>query len=404
MKKSTILLIVVLFMVIGYAAFNTTVNIYGVGKISENISDFKVYLSSLKVDNAEIIGINDAKDEFTISDVNGDVTVDIVNDSTEYDVEAYLECEKIAEESLVWTYEYTGNVQTFTAPRSGKYKLEVWGAQGGSYNGVGGSGGYSVGNKELLKSTNLYIAVGGVGKSTNGGSLSGGYNGGGSSSANATAGRGGSGGGATHIATTNRGILSKYSSYKEEVLIVAGGGGGAAGWDGNHYVTTNGGSGGGLTGESGGQGTNSVSSGKFTIAGGGTQTSGGTAGQGTEANGKAGGFGTGGASGSRMHGGGGGGWYGGGGGAASYYIAGGGGGGSGYVGGVSDGSMLSGQRTGDGFARISLLFSPVNVMTDKVMIVAQESSNQGIKSVVGKSLVCKLKLNKLSRTEKASTK
>ena len=33
----------------------------------------------------------------------------------------------------VWMLCYTGNVQTFTAPSATTYKLEVWGAQGGSY-------------------------------------------------------------------------------------------------------------------------------------------------------------------------------------------------------------------------------------------------------------------------------
>lgn len=32
---------------------------------------------------------------------------------------------------VVWNFDYTGAVQTFTAPRDGTYKLEVWGAQGG---------------------------------------------------------------------------------------------------------------------------------------------------------------------------------------------------------------------------------------------------------------------------------
>ena len=34
-----------------------------------------------------------------------------------------------------WTYSYTGNVQTFTVPYDGNYKLEVWGEQGGQAQG-----------------------------------------------------------------------------------------------------------------------------------------------------------------------------------------------------------------------------------------------------------------------------
>ena len=80
MKKTTILIIVVLFMVIGYAAYNTTINIYGNGKLAENLSDFKVYLSNLKVNGKEVNGINSSKDEFTINDINGDISVDVIND------------------------------------------------------------------------------------------------------------------------------------------------------------------------------------------------------------------------------------------------------------------------------------------------------------------------------------
>ena len=45
-----------------------------------------------------------------------------------------------------WTYNYTGNVQTFTVPYDGIYKLEVWGAQGDhQWMACGGKGGYATG-------------------------------------------------------------------------------------------------------------------------------------------------------------------------------------------------------------------------------------------------------------------
>ena len=65
----------------------------------------------------------------------------------------------------IWTLCYTGNVQTFTAPVSTTYKLEVWGAQGGAshndngYVDQGGKGGYSKGSLSLNISSNLYIYV-----------------------------------------------------------------------------------------------------------------------------------------------------------------------------------------------------------------------------------------------------
>ncbi|WP_036886877.1 glycine rich domain-containing protein, partial [Segatella albensis] len=107
-------------------------------------------------------------------------------------------------------------MQTFTAPISGDYKLEVWGASGGNYDdqvGIGGKGGYSKGIGYILENTIISICVGGIGRFN-------GYNGGGDP--NKILG----GGGATHIAQNNRGTLQDYINNKDEVYIVAGGGGG----------------------------------------------------------------------------------------------------------------------------------------------------------------------------------
>ena len=74
-------------------------------------------------------------------------------------------------------YSYTGAVQNVEL-LPGKYKLEVWGAQGGyrSSSSYGGKGGYSVGTITLTANTKLYAYVGGSG---NTGGTSGGFNGGG---------------------------------------------------------------------------------------------------------------------------------------------------------------------------------------------------------------------------------
>ena len=64
----------------------------------------------------------------------------------------------------VFNFDYTGSEQTFTAPVSGAYKLETWGAQGdGWWDGIGGDGGYSVGIIKLIAGKKLYIGVGGQG-------------------------------------------------------------------------------------------------------------------------------------------------------------------------------------------------------------------------------------------------
>lgn len=137
-----------------------------------------------------------------------------------------------------WQFNYTGNVQSWTCPATGTYKLEVWGAQAG-YNyydwehrsANGAQGGYASGTMNITKGTTLYICVGGRGGSTSTWDPgAGGYNGGGAGGRGEShsAGAGSGGGGATHIATTNRGVLSNYVSSQNEVLIVAGGGGGCA--------------------------------------------------------------------------------------------------------------------------------------------------------------------------------
>ena len=203
-----------------------------------------------------------------------------------------------------YTFAYTGSEQMVTLPASGRYKLEVWGAQGGSSGGVGG---YSIGTVYLTENQVLYINVGGAGNGTKGG-----YNGGGTA---LTGGYGG--GGATHIATKS-GLLSTLSSNINNILIVAGGGGG-------NGASGAGGSAGGISGSKGVDGACSNKAGS-----GGTQTAGGACVDTSYSN--KGSFGAGGAGkGDNNGGAGGAGLYGGGSGTGGNCY-GGGGGGSSYIG------------------------------------------------------------------------
>ena len=161
-----------------------------------------------------------------------------------------------------YTFEYTGNVQTFIPEKTDIYLLEVWGAQGGG-SGNTGYGGYSSAYINLNKDDILYVAVGGKGEGVSVGGTKGGYNGGGSGSGTShndgTTYEGSGGGGATHIARTG-GLLSSVKSNPSNLLIAAGGGGGAVYiWEGYVY----GGAGGGFEGVS-------------TAGTGGTQTSNGS--------------------------------------------------------------------------------------------------------------------------------
>ena len=260
-------------------------------------------------------------------------------------------------------FDYTGNVQYFIAPADGEYTLTVAGGQGGSESdpisistATGAKGGQSTGKVTLKKGQIVYIQIGGQGGNGDS-STNGGYNGGGAGGHSGSA-----GGGATHIATTNRGILKNYASYKTELLIVAGGGGGSTT---GSYSLSLGGAGGGTSGGTATTFSNPLNDGGkpqwtyVTLASGGTQTSGGRAGVTSHKDyssnlvGNSGGFGQGGntsSSSSNDHGaGGGGGYYGGG----STCAHGGAGGGSGYIGGVTNGSMTTGTNSGNGWATIS---------------------------------------------------
>ncbi len=214
----------------------------------------------------------------------------------------------------ILNYPYTGAAVETDLP-AGRYKLEVWGAQGGyrSSSSYGGKGGHAVGTLALEQRTKIHTRVGGSG---NTGKTAGGFNGGGKR------GTYNGGGGATDVRISSDDLLAR--------VIVAGGGGsdGASNKQGMY---------GG--GETGGSSTQSYGTGGY----GGTQTGVSGAWQTTaqsdstttQAGAYAGfGFGGNGITRSSGHGGaGGGGWYGG---SGSYPDSSGdddrgGGGGSGYV-------------------------------------------------------------------------
>ncbi|MFV0250233.1 MAG: glycine-rich protein [Bacilli bacterium] len=249
-------------------------------------------------------------------------------------------------------YDFTTSIKAVTIPCSGTYKLEVWGAQGGTTSG--GYGGYSSGSTTLTYNSTLYVVVGGQATYSGGG-----YNGGGLGSTNTGLERGG-GGGATHIGKTN-GLLSATTAAN--LYIVAGGGGGGTVTEGEYQSSVSGGTGGGTTGGTGGLDTKCASCGSTNCwgraAAGGTQSAGGLGGIGYDFvpntyTGAQGSYGKG-ANGSNYMPGGGGGYYGGGAAGVTAYCTAGGGGGSGYIGGVSSGSMTIGSRSGNGYARITLV-------------------------------------------------
>jgi hypothetical protein len=157
-------------------------------------------------------------------------------------------------------FDYTGEVQQVTLVK-GSYKIECWGAQGGSINSTyyGGKGGYSTGILNLTKKTTLYIYVGGQGTGgTTAGEKDGGFNGGGRCYTSASGYANGSGGGASDVRIGQKSLYAR--------VIVAGGGGGAGRYSSSYsYI---GGAGGGTSGITSSQYSSSYKSGE-----GGTQTS-----------------------------------------------------------------------------------------------------------------------------------
>ena len=434
MKKSHLILAVLLLMVVGYAAIQMKIDIKGNATLSENASDFNVYLANLKLNGTEIEGINETKDGYVINvPSKGTLEYDVVNDSTEYDVEATVECEEETGANEVTNFDYTGGEQTFVAPVTGVYKLETWGAQGGNIivdnlNINGGYGSYSLGSVSLKQNNKLYLNIGGSGETTSleNTDVSGGYNGGGTSGylSGIYETIWGSGGGATHIALKS-GLLASLESSKESILIVSGSGGGSG-----YYIAKNkkafiGGSGGGYIGNNG-EGT----TGGYGF--GGTQIAGGLRNNRLNANGtfhgsgESGSFGVGGSFNKTMKcSGGGGGFYGGG---SGHSEGSGAGGGSGYIGNPlltnktmycyncqesseeSTKTILTTctsatpkencSKQGNGYARITLI-KGINVVTqlETTTIEAQDKMNKSVE-VSNNRMKCSLKIKKLSRTEK----
>ena len=130
-----------------------------------------------------------------------------------------------------WT---TPGYYEFKVPKTGKYKIELWGASGGASrsNGQYGKGGYVSGEIKLTENEMLYVYVGGAGTSAyDVVSAFGGYNGGGNVNigtvgVDGKGAGGGSGGGATDVRLIS-GIWNNEASLKSRIMV-AGGAGGAS--------------------------------------------------------------------------------------------------------------------------------------------------------------------------------
>ncbi|MCB9232137.1 MAG: HYR domain-containing protein [Bacteroidia bacterium] len=261
------------------------------------------------------------------------------------------------------TFNYTGAVQTWTVPAGvTSINIKCYGGQGraNQANILGGKGGYATGNRTVTPLSTVYVYVGGGG----GISTTGGFNGGGNAGTSpCTQALAGGGGGGSDVRIGGTALGNR--------VIVAGGGGGAGG---QRLINcgrgTGGGGGGGYYGGGGGAGWPGVPPGGA-VPTGGSQSSGGSGGvttwtAGGPTNGAAGGLGVGGKGGNEessaqfgsataQPGGYGGGTTGQNGlyNSANDWTGQSGAGGSGYIGGVTSGSMLNNQQSGNGLVTIT---------------------------------------------------
>jgi hypothetical protein len=204
----------------------------------------------------------------------------------------------IEADGKVWNFDYTGAIETFTAPRDGTYRIEAWGGRGGNVTGNygrnGRNGDYARGEIELKKDDVLYVCVGSAAVDTefknrgdagsNPGGGSGGF--GGVNETNQPVPAGGSGGAASDVRTSNASIagidLDANPSADTRIIIAGGGGGGGRQVNSTWGGQTGANGANGTTGNSGGQATNSGH------GGGGGGHRGGSGGSGTSQQGSSG--------------------------------------------------------------------------------------------------------------------
>ena len=237
-------------------------------------------------------------------------------------------------------FSYVASAQTFTAPQTGTYKIECWGASGGNaVEGKGSCGGYVSGIISLDKGKELYVYTGQKGNVQNNSALSNYMFNGGGYAEDTNGGKcGACGGGGTDVRTIN-GNWDNASSLNSRIIVAGGGGG----FGGNYGGPTPNGSAGGLDGYKGYEyNKGNVVSSEYQGYGG-TQSGGGQApvqwnpsnpsGGGTTTNGTAGAFGKGGTGGHSL---------------TNTPGGGGSGGGGGFYGGSGASGLASGSWSGGG--------------------------------------------------------
>ena len=170
----------ILGFILGAILF-TGVGVFAITMFARDVKYTPTNTSWKKEDGSDILNVYDALEDLYIKNSSGLFR-------TKYKI-----------------FEYKGSEELLEITKTGRYKLEVWGAQGGGKNvaasgdlGTGGLGGYASGEITLNKGDVLHINVGGVGEicASYKCIAKGGYNGGGyGSSFTGSANDSGAGGG-----------------------------------------------------------------------------------------------------------------------------------------------------------------------------------------------------------------
>ena len=111
-------------------------------------------------------------------------------------------------------YDFTGEAQEYIAGCSGKYKIELWGANG--YGEKGGKRAYTSGNIILKQNKKIYVYIGEAGKYDAGGNAI--------SFNNNISGVNYSGGGSTDIRLVDSGDWNEVNSLTSRIMVASGGG------------------------------------------------------------------------------------------------------------------------------------------------------------------------------------
>ena len=243
-KKCKVLLCLILIFTSCFAIFSIK-NEFSYKTLNDN--KVSIYFNNEKKDN--IPSKNEAI--FSKSICDDDVSVSWDNDSWGLlisNLSKKVKCNLYFYSGPTeFDFDYTGAEQFFTAPITGNYKVELWGASGGSYDEEyhGGYGGYTSGIINLAENQTLYIYVGAsnICKEGTTGYTDIAFNGGGRSGDYSWEERYFCGGGGATDVRLYNGIWNNFNSLKSRIMVAGGGGG--ADWYTSYYSAV-GGSAGGL--------------------------------------------------------------------------------------------------------------------------------------------------------------